>query len=143
MAQRKKKQSNKASTRRRKSSVRSKPKLPPTRAALNKAVAAASAGHDSVPERLHKTGPEYGPAEHTAGLLTSVREAIHAGHRIKVRTTYEVEIDGRPVHIHASVDNRGRLLCHAIPYAQYPSAIDLIKTLIDKYPDQLAGGHHN
>ena len=143
MAQRKKKQSNKASTRRRKSSVHSKPKLLPTRTALKKAVAGVSVEHDSLPDGMRETSPGYGPAEHEAGLLSSVREAMHAGHHIKVRTTYEVEIDHQPVHIHATVDDRGRLLCHATPYERYTSAIDLIKSLIEKYPDQLAGGRHH
>ena len=76
-------------------------------------------------------GPE-APHEHR---LRSVRCAEHHGHEIEIVTTYEISIDGAPFHVHATVGDDGRLRCHESPYAALPSAIDLVKHLMDLYPE--------
>jgi hypothetical protein len=72
---------------------------------------------------------------------TSVREFTHNGHVVKIITTYRVEVDGKPVHGHFSVDEDGRVYTHATPFVTYGSAVDLMKAVIDAYPDAFAAGH--
>lgn len=69
--------------------------------------------------------------------LSSIREAHFKGKHIKVKTTYVIEIDGKHVVVHARVDNQGKVHCHTTPYEPYDSVIDLIKMLLDKFPDSL------
>ena len=83
-------------------------------------------------------GPE-APHEHR---LRGVRCAEYRGHEIEIVTTYEISIDGTPVHFHASVGDDGMLRCHEAPYAAVPSAIDLVKHLMDLYPDAFHGAGH-
>ncbi len=82
------------------------------------------------------------PDPHAAGKgtgITSIRHAEYAGHKIVIKITYEIEVDAIPFRGHATVDDRGRLHCHAIPYASYASAVDLVKHLIDLYPESFGG----
>jgi hypothetical protein len=72
---------------------------------------------------------------HHAKHLVSVRKAVHEGHRIEIRTTYEVRIDGRKVSLPLSVDSEGRVTRHSLPNYSFQSAIDLIKQVITAYPD--------
>lgn len=72
---------------------------------------------------------------HRGGGGESVREADHAGHHIVIRTTYHVEVDGIPVTGHLGVTNDGQVHYHAVPNVAYDSAIDLVKSLIDLFPD--------
>jgi hypothetical protein len=83
-------------------------------------------------------GPE-APHKHR---LRGVRCAEYRGHEIEIVTTYEISIDGTPVHFHASVGDDGMLRCHEAPYAAVPSAIDLVKHLMDLYPDAFHGAGH-
>jgi acetamidase/formamidase len=79
------------------------------------------------------THPQHGPKE-------TVREATYQGHRIVIRTTYEIEVDGEPVSGHLGVANDGRVHYHPVPNLSFPSAVDLVKTLIDTFPDDFEGG---
>ena len=81
--------------------------------------------------------------------LSSVRIAQHGGHQIRITTTYRIEIDGSPVHLHLQVGNDGQLHCHTTPYANYVSAIDLVTALVDRFPEAFknlgnrgSGGDH-
>ena len=76
------------------------------------------------------------PHEHE---LRSVRTAEHKGRHIEMVTSYEISIDGQPVHFHASVGDDGLLRCHESPYAQLASAVHLVKHLIDLYPEAFGG----
>ncbi len=80
------------------------------------------------------------PPEHR---MSSVRRAEHGGHRIEIVTTYEISVDGEPVHIHASVGDDGLVRCHDTPYRRSRSALDLVRHLIDLYPEafRTLGGH--
>ena len=69
----------------------------------------------------------HGPAE-------IVREAEYNGHKIVVKTTYRIEVDGTPVTGHMGVSNDGQVHYHAVPNMSFASAIDLVKMLIDTYP---------
>lgn len=65
----------------------------------------------------------------------SVREATYRGHRITVRTSYRIEVDGMPIEGHMGVTNDGQVHYHAIPNIGFASAVDLVKQLIDTFPD--------
>jgi hypothetical protein len=69
----------------------------------------------------------------------TIREDKHNGHRIIIRTTYDIEVDGRKVLLPLSVDNEGRVHCHSLPNYQFGSAMDMVKTLIDNFPEDFAG----
>ncbi len=64
--------------------------------------APVSAQPDWVRELVGETTPH----EHE---LRSVRTAEHKGRHIEIVTSYEISIDGQPVHFHASVGDDGLL----------------------------------
>ena len=72
--------------------------------------------------------------------MESVREASYRGHEIIIRTTYQIEVDGRPITGHMGVSNDGQVYYHGIPNVSYASAVDMVKQLIDTYPDDFAEG---
>lgn len=73
--------------------------------------------------------------------MESVRTAEHKGHSIMVRTRYEIEVDRKPVVSPVIVDNFGRVSCHALPNYSFLSAIDLVKQLIDTFPEDFSAEH--
>jgi hypothetical protein len=99
------------------------------------------------PDWIRDRYPAYADPHGMEHELTSVRTADHNGHHIKITTTYQIEIDGHSVHLHALVGNDGRLFCHTTPYVQYQSAIDLVKALMDRFPaafeDLEQASHHS
>ena len=72
--------------------------------------------------------------------IVSIREARHAGHKIEIRTTYEILVDGEPFRGHAAVNDEGHVHCHAIPYESFRSAIECVTRLIDLYPESFQKG---
>ena len=64
-----------------------------------------------------------------------MRELTHNGHNVKIITTYRVEVDGKPADMHLSVDEDGQVFTHATPFVTYASAVDLMKEVMDAYPD--------
>jgi hypothetical protein len=76
---------------------------------------------------------------HTASLA-DLREAEHNGHRIEVRTSYAITVDGRPFDIHVVVDNEGRVFYHGLPTRDFPSVIALVEKAIDQFPDDFGPG---
>lgn len=80
-------------------------------------------------EHLH----EHGEA------MESVREATYRGHAIVIRTTYGIEVDGQPIEGHMGVTNDGQVYYHGVPNVSFASAIDLVKQLIDTFPDDFGG----
>jgi len=73
--------------------------------------------------------------KHRHGQMDSVREADYAGHHIVVRTHYQVEVDGHMLMGHMGVTNDGQVHYHAVPNLSFSSAVDLVKRLIDIFPD--------
>jgi hypothetical protein len=65
----------------------------------------------------------------------SVRTAEHNGHTIEIRTTYDVRIDGEPMEAHLGVSNDGNVHYHGLPNYSEASAIDLMRRVIDAFPD--------
>lgn len=108
----------------------------------------------AMPEQV-ATGPDryrdllallHGSHEHDGG---SIREATYKGHEIRVVTHYEITLDGKPIRGHMLVSNAGSVHYHGIPNEDFPSAVDVVKRLVDlaegssdaDYPD--TNGEHN
>lgn len=79
------------------------------------------------------------PAHHH-GPLTSVRKDEFQGHRIEVRTTYEITVDGEPLVTPLIVSNDGQVHCHALPTYEFLSATDTVRALIENFPEDFPGG---
>lgn len=77
---------------------------------------------------------EHGHHGHDAPV-ESQRTDSYAGHEIVVRTTYRIEVDGRPVTGHVGVGNDGQVHYHPLPNYSFSSALDLVHQLIDTFPD--------
>ena len=65
----------------------------------------------------------------------SVRTDGYEGHTITVETTYRIAVDGQPVTAHIHVDNDGNVICHATPVYRSGSVVDLVRHLIDVFPE--------
>jgi hypothetical protein len=76
-----------------------------------------------------------GHAEHDKGPFQSVREIEYSGHKIAIYTKYEIKVDGKPFSGHIYVDNSGKVSAHALPNYSFVSAVDLVKKIIDEFPD--------
>jgi hypothetical protein len=72
----------------------------------------------------------------------SVREADYKGHHIVVRTHYEIEVDGRVVMGHLGVSNDGQVHYHPVPNLSFASAVDMVKQLIEIFPDDFGSKAH-
>jgi len=77
---------------------------------------------------------------HMGGGMDSMREADYKGHHITIKTTYEIKIDGKPFMGELGVTNAGMVHYHGMPAAGFASALDLVKTVIDTFPDEFAAG---
>ena len=73
---------------------------------------------------------------------TSIRETHHNGHHITIKTTYEVRVDGKVFDGALLVANSGDVHYHAIPTVGFPSAVDLMKCVIDVFPDDFRSPSH-
>lgn len=69
------------------------------------------------------------------GPIETVRESTYRGHRIVVRTTYAITVDGEPVDGHLGVSNDGQVHYHPIPNLAFGSAIELVEKIVDAFPD--------
>jgi hypothetical protein len=95
----------------------------------------ATAQADAVRAALAVNADVIAHAGHAhGGDLTSVREADYRGHRIVVRTTYEITVDGNPFAVHLTVDNAGRVHYHGLPTRDFASVIGLVQKAIDVFP---------
>ncbi|MCX5211255.1 hypothetical protein OG689_18500 [Kitasatospora sp. NBC_00240] len=79
--------------------------------------------------------------DHHAGHSTSVRTAEFEGHQIKIVTSYEVTVDGRPLAAGLDVDDDGMLSCHGLPAYQFRSALDTVRELVRKFPRHFRKDH--
>jgi hypothetical protein len=82
---------------------------------------------------LLEPGHSHGPA------MESIREATYRGHHIVIRTSYQLEVDGQPIQGHLGVSNDGQVHYHAVPELGFASAVDLVKQLIDTFPEDFEG----
>jgi hypothetical protein len=81
--------------------------------------------------------------EHQGHSLESVRKVTYKSHQIVVKTLYEIHVDGKPLVEHIDVGNNGSVHSHTFPNYSFPSTIDFVKKLIDKYPDSFQSREHN
>jgi hypothetical protein len=87
-------------------------------------------------EHVARNAPAVRQAQHDHGGATeSVREATYRGHHLVIRTSYHIEVDGVPVEGHLGVTNDGQVHYHAVPNLSFASAVDLVKQLIDTFPE--------
>ena len=95
--------------------------------------------------KARKEELEQAGAHRHAASTSSVREAEYKGHRIKVRTTYKITVDGEPFDVAMTVDNDGSVHYHGLPTRSFASVIDLVQKAIDLFPadfaDTPADGH--
>lgn len=73
--------------------------------------------------------------EHQHMSSETIRETDYKGHHIVVRTTYQIEVDGIPITGHMGVSNDGKVHYHPIPNMSFASALDMVKQLVDAFPD--------
>lgn len=74
-------------------------------------------------------------AHQHAHQSTSIRRAEHNGHTIEIVTSYELRIDGEPLRGHMGVNADGTVHYHGIPNYSTESAVDLMKQVVDSFPD--------
>ena len=79
-----------------------------------------------------------GHAEHDEGPFQSVREVDYKSHKITIYTQYEIRVDSEPFSGHIYVDNTGKVSTHALPAYSFVSAVDLVKKIIDEFPEDFA-----
>lgn len=77
--------------------------------------------------------------------VTSVRSFDHGGKAVEIAATYEVKVNGVARQLHFSVGQDGKVTSHLRPYVAYDSLVDMVKDIIDLYPDDFGpapqGGH--
>ncbi len=93
----------------------------------------------SISSYVKKHAPQVEEAQrHQHEASETVREADYEGHHIVVRTTYQIEVDGVPVTGHLGVTDDGQVHYHPIPNMSFASALDMVRQLIDVFPDDFA-----
>jgi hypothetical protein len=71
-----------------------------------------------------------------AGPVTVVREDDYRGHHVVITTTYEITVDGTPLPIHIGISNDGMAHAHGLPAYEFASLVDVIRALIEFFPDE-------
>ncbi|WP_052494288.1 hypothetical protein [Nitrosospira sp. NpAV] len=90
----------------------------------------------SIASYVKKHAPKVEETQgHHHAASETIREADYEGHHIVVRTTYRIEVDGTPVTGHMGVTDDGNVHYHPIPNMSFASALDMVKQLIDVFPD--------
>lgn len=94
----------------------------------------------SDPQSLVDKVRRYQPPQHGqhGAAMETVREATYRGHRIVVRTSYHIQVDGMTLMGHLGVTNDGQVHYHPVPNLSFNSAIELVERLIDIFPDDFA-----
>jgi hypothetical protein len=81
----------------------------------------------------HGHGDDQWAATHGHG--EDVRRFTHRGHEVEIVTRYEVAIDGEPWDQHLEVLVDGSVTYHGLPQYAVPSAVDLVRKVIDYQED--------
>jgi hypothetical protein len=87
----------------------------------------------------HGHGGGQGGHDHGGGhshSMESVRTATHCGHEIVIKTCYEITVNGKPLDSHLSVNDDGSLHSHALPEYSFTSAVDVVKKIVESFPDE-------
>ena len=69
-----------------------------------------------------------------------VREDDYKGHHVVIRTRYNITVDGKEVTGHIMLTNAGQVHYHGLPNYTFDSAVDLVRALIDNFPDDFQKG---
>ena len=103
---------------------------------------AQAAGPEAIVARVtgHGAGLPQDQGHGHAMPMESTREADYYGHHIVIRTTYHIEVDGTPIEGHLGVTDDGQVHYHAVPNLSFASAVDLVKQLIDTFPEDFEAG---
>ena len=88
---------------------------------------------DDQPPSSEAHGHEQPAAGQAHG--TGVRRFTYRGHEVEIVTRYEVLIDGDPWIQHVEVLQDGSVTYHGLPQYAVPSAVDLIRRVIDYEED--------
>ena len=97
----------------------------------------------SIGSYVQKHAPQVGEIQgHQHPASETIREADYEGHHIVVRTTYQIEVDGKPVTGHMGVTDDGKVHYHPVPNISFASALDIVKQLIDIFPDDFTNTGH-
>mgnify|MGYP001795039389 CR=1 FL=1 len=82
---------------------------------------------------------------HVHSHMKTLRKINHLSNAIEIETTYKITINGVKYNTHIMLGNDGALTTHAIPYRTFESMTDLIKALIELYPDEFnpTSNHHH
>ncbi|MGJ0534827.1 hypothetical protein [Methylocystis sp.] len=65
-----------------------------------------------------------------------MRQDNYRGHEIEIVTTYKILVDGKKVRAPLGVDASGQVHCHSLPNYQTASAVDMVRALIDGFPEE-------
>ena len=96
---------------------------------------------ESLAQHVRENAPALQQTQHPHGeAMESVREDTYKGHHIVVRTSYHIEVDGVTVEGHMGDTNDGQVHYHAVPNLSFASAVDLVKQLIDTFPEDFETG---
>jgi hypothetical protein len=88
---------------------------------------------DDQPNATHTHAHDQPAAMHGHGQ--GVRRFTHRGHEVEIVTHYEVTIDGELWDQRLGVLDDGSVIYHGLPQYAVPSAVDLIRTVIDYEED--------
>lgn len=66
-------------------------------------------------------------------IESSFQEATEKGHRIQIRTQFEIRLDGRRWRVPIGIDNVGNLYCAVLPHQQFRSLLDVVKALTEQF----------
>ena len=75
------------------------------------------------------------PPDASHGHGDSARRFSYRGHEVEIVTHYQVTIDGKPWEQHLGVLDDGSVTYHGLPQYAVPSAVDLIRAVIDYAED--------
>lgn len=73
------------------------------------------------------------------GKTISRRAFAHGKHEVVIEATYQIFVDGKVRDAHFSIGEDGRAVTHMMPYKSYPSLVELVSDLIDKFPNEFGG----
>ena len=85
-------------------------------------------------------------SEKHRNITSDIRDHSGSGLRrphIVIRTTYQIEVDGTPVTGHMGVTDDGKVHYHPVPNISFASALDMVKQLIDVFPDDFTDTGEN
>ncbi|MGH8653948.1 MAG: hypothetical protein ACREYE_18050 [Gammaproteobacteria bacterium] len=96
----------------------------------------------SIASYVRKNAIKVKEAQHQHDEVNEIiRKASYKGHRIVVRTSYQIQVDDMPITGHIGVTDDGHVHYHPVPNVSFASAVDLVKQLIDVFPDDFTSAH--